>query len=56
MAAVDVLAPHGGLSSADGLLALLDEDESELKVFALSKLNDVVDQFWSEIAEQIKKM
>ena len=54
MAAAAVQA--SGLSSADGLIALLDEEQLELKAFALDRLNDLVDQFWAEIAAHIAKM
>lgn len=56
--AAAAVQPSGasGLSSADGLIALLDEDQQELKAFALDRLNDLVDQFWAEIAEHIAKM
>lgn len=40
-----------GLSSAAGLLALLEEPEISVKEHALKKLNDVVDVFWPEIAD-----
>eukprot|EP00118_Oscarella_pearsei_P025711 m.308636 g.308636 ORF g.308636 m.308636 type:complete len:963 (+) comp44414_c0_seq1:75-2963(+) len=41
------------LTSAAGFLALLDEKEAELKSFALRNLNELVDQFWPEIAESV---
>lgn len=44
------------ISSAGGIIALLDENKSELKTFALHKLNDVVDEFWAEISEIIQKI
>ncbi|XP_048588551.1 26S proteasome non-ATPase regulatory subunit 1 [Nematostella vectensis] len=44
------------LTSAAGILALLDESESDLKVFALSKLNSIVDDFWAEISESVDKI
>ena len=39
-----------------GVLSLLDETEPQLKVFALEKLNKIVDVFWAEISEAIDKM
>lgn len=39
-----------------GVLALLEEPENELKVFALIRLNELVDNFWAEIAEDVTKM
>lgn len=45
-----------GLTSASGVIALLDEDQKELKEFALQKLNELVNEFWAEIAAAIQKM
>lgn len=44
------------ITTASGLIALLDDDSSELKAYALSKLNDVVDEYWAEISEVIGKI
>ena len=44
------------ITSAGGIIALLDEEPGELKTFALGKLNDVVDEFWPEISEVIDKI
>lgn len=44
------------LTSASGVIALLDEPEAALKVHALHNLNSIVDTFWSEIAASIGKM
>ncbi|XP_040568295.1 26S proteasome non-ATPase regulatory subunit 1 [Lepeophtheirus salmonis] len=44
------------LSSAGGILALLEEPMPELKVFALKKLEGIVDEFWAEISESIGKI
>lgn len=44
------------ITSAGGIIALLDEGPGELKTFALGKLNDVVDEFWPEISEVIDKI
>ncbi|CED84408.1 26S proteasome regulatory complex, subunit RPN2/PSMD1 [Phaffia rhodozyma] len=41
-------------SSAAGLLALLSEQDSpELQTYALENLNEVIDQFWPEISEEV---
>jgi 26S proteasome regulatory subunit N2 len=45
-----------GISSASGLLSLLEDEQDEVKSFALEKLNTVVDGFWSEIADSLQKM
>jgi len=45
-----------GLTSASGLLALLDEESDEIKVYALDKLNQVVDEFWAEISDPVEKI
>lgn len=39
-----------------GVLSLLDEKETNLQIHALKKLNELVDQFWHEIADEISKM
>ena len=44
------------ITSASGIISLLDESKSELKTFALRKLDDVVDEFWAEISEVIDKI
>lgn len=36
-----------------GLLALLEEDSPRLKVHALQKLHELVDQFWAEVAAAV---
>lgn len=46
----------GGLTSAASFIALLDEEQEELKFFALEKLNSLVDEFWPEIASDIQKV
>lgn len=35
---------------------LLDEEDPELKIFALKKLNVIVDEFWAEISDAIEKI
>ncbi|KAG0222249.1 armadillo-type protein [Mortierella sp. GBAus27b] len=45
-----------GLTSAAGVIALLDEQDDNLKVYALQKLNGLVDQFWTEISDAVSKI
>nr|AAG33625.1 proteosome subunit RPN2 [Drosophila melanogaster] len=42
------------LTSAAGIISLLDEPMPDLKVFALKKLDNIVDEFWPEISEFIE--
>lgn len=44
------------LTSSAGVLALLDENDIDLQVFALEKLNELVNDFWPEISERIEKI
>ncbi|KAG1692304.1 26S proteasome non-ATPase regulatory subunit 1 [Nymphon striatum] len=44
------------ITSASGVLALLDENDPQVKVFALKKLNQIVDEFWAEISEAIERI
>jgi 26S proteasome regulatory subunit N2 len=44
------------ITSAAGVISLLDEPEPQLKAFALEKLNNIVDVFWAEISENVEKM
>jgi hypothetical protein len=44
-------APH--LTSSVGLLAMLEEDEKEIKAHALRQLDRVVPDFWAEISESL---
>ncbi|XP_057651046.1 26S proteasome non-ATPase regulatory subunit 1 [Diorhabda carinulata] len=44
------------ITSAAGIISLLDEPRSELKVFALKKLDSIVGEFWPEISEAIEKI
>jgi 26S proteasome regulatory subunit N2 len=46
----------GIATDAAGILALLDESNEQLKINALERLNDVVDIFWAEIADEVGKM
>src|SRR5438874_973031 len=48
--------PVMNITSAGGIISMLDEERPELKVFALGKLNEVVDLFWAEISEIIEKI
>ncbi|KAF8251062.1 26S proteasome regulatory complex, non-ATPase subcomplex, Rpn2/Psmd1 subunit [Wilcoxina mikolae CBS 423.85] len=45
-----------GLTSAAGLIGLLDEPDSHLRSFALQQLDDYVHQFWPEIADEVSKI
>ena len=42
--------------SLAGVLSLLDEPEKDIQVFALSRLNELVDEFWPEISDALVKM
>ncbi|XP_076304410.1 regulatory particle non-ATPase 2 [Tachypleus tridentatus] len=44
------------ITSAGGIISLLEENQPELKTFALKKLNQIVDEFWAEISEAIEKI
>lgn len=44
------------ITSAAGIISLLDEPMAELKEFALKKLDVIVDEFWPEISESIEKI
>jgi len=48
--------PLMSLTSAAGIIALLEEPEAELKHYALKKLDSVVDEFWAEISDVITKI
>lgn len=45
-----------GLTSAAGLIGLLDEPDQQLRCYALQKLDELVNQFWPEIADSVSKM
>lgn len=45
-----------GLSSAASLIGLLDEPDQQLRTYALQKLDQLVNQFWPEIADSVSKM
>lgn len=42
--------------SSQGLLALLEEDQSDIKLFALTKLNETVNEYWAEIANSVTQL
>ncbi|KAJ8916251.1 hypothetical protein NQ315_016391, partial [Exocentrus adspersus] len=44
------------ITSAAGIISLLEEPRPELKVFALRKLDSIVDEFWPEISEALEKI
>ncbi|XP_015216748.1 26S proteasome non-ATPase regulatory subunit 1 [Lepisosteus oculatus] len=44
------------ITSAAGIISLLDEEEPQLKEFALHKLNSIVNDFWAEISESVGKI
>ncbi|XP_063692760.1 26S proteasome non-ATPase regulatory subunit 1-like [Bolinopsis microptera] len=45
-----------GITSAAGVISLLDEPQIELKIFALNKLNLIVHEFWAEISDVVDKI
>eukprot|EP00954_Amorphochlora_amoebiformis_P006820 532757-Amorphochlora_amoeboformis.AAC.1 len=44
------------LTSAAGVLSLLDEPNAKIKVHAIKKLDGMVDNFWAEIANALEKI
>ncbi|CAF0840569.1 unnamed protein product [Didymodactylos carnosus] len=44
------------ITSAGGILSLLDEHNENSKIYALNKLNTLVDVFWAEIADSVTKV
>ncbi|XP_061717782.1 26S proteasome non-ATPase regulatory subunit 1 [Cydia pomonella] len=44
------------ITSAAGIISLLDEPMPEVKEFALKRLDNIVDEFWPEISESIEKI
>lgn len=50
------MAATVSMTSAAGLISLLDEPEEELKIYALKSLDAVVNQFWPEISETVSKI
>lgn len=53
MAAAAAMARPAMVTSAAGVLSLLEEQENQLRIAALERLNEVVDQFWHEIADYL---
>ena len=49
-------SPLPSFSPSAGVLSLLKESEDEIKVFALQRLNELVDDFWAEISENVSEM
>eukprot|EP00127_Corallochytrium_limacisporum_P003055 Clim_evm11s145 gene=Clim_evmTU11s145 len=45
-----------GVTSAGGLLALLDEPDPKMQSFALQKLEGMVSMFWAEISDAVTKI
>lgn len=39
-----------------GVLSLLREPEDEIKIFALQRLDELVDDFWAEVADRITEL
>ncbi len=42
--------------SLAGVVSLLKEPEDLIKIFALNRLNELVDDFWAEISEAVSLM
>ena len=42
--------------SAQGILSLMEEDDLHLKIYALKKLDLIVDQTWPEIAQHLESL
>ena len=53
--ATATLSNHSAHSAA-GVLSLLDENDFELQGMALLKLDQLVDQYWAEISESVRKL
>jgi len=51
-----VAGPFPALTSAGGVIALLDEPAADLQTRALERLNDMVHEFWPEISGSIGKI
>ena len=45
-----------GNSTDSEVLSLLEEQENQLQCAALQRLNEVVDQFWHEIADYLNEI
>lgn len=50
------MATVGVLSSAEPLLAMLDDPDEDTQAYALQLLHDDVQHYWSEIADSIAKL
>ncbi|XP_078038737.1 26S proteasome non-ATPase regulatory subunit 1-like [Augochlora pura] len=50
------MRPNMNVTSAAGIIALLEEPVQEMKELALRKLDMLVDEFWPEISEAIEKI
>jgi 26S proteasome regulatory subunit N2 len=50
------LAESTALTTCAGVLALLEEEDSTLKIYALNQINRIVDVFWAEIADSISSI
>ena len=46
----------GALSTAAGVIALLEENDPSIKLHALHNLDKMIDAYWAEIASSIEKM
>lgn len=44
------------ITSAGGVISMLDEPDIQLQAYALEKLNLLVDDFWAEIADTVEKI
>ena len=44
------------LNSAGGVIALLEDSNPTIKRYALQKLDDIVDEFWTEISDVVDKI
>lgn len=42
--------------SAQGILSLMEEDNTQIKIYALKKLSLVVDQTWPEISNHLEAL
>jgi len=47
---------HVNITSAAGIISLLEESDSRMVVHALNQLNSLVDMFWAEIADSITRI
>lgn len=44
------------LVSVAGLVGYLDEYDQSIRSYALKKLDQLVDEYWAEIADSVSKM